>query len=152
MYRSLTRLPLGFAGVSSLSRRRALTYASKHRAFPTTLYLTRVQLERKSELYDLAFNKPEWAYSDGMEVPKDGLVHPTINNRVCNGALLISNTHSMHELTDNAVTYYVDCLSSGQAPATEPHFLCIPKGDPSFIPRPLTGTNFSTKGPLSRNP
>lgn len=34
----------------------------------------------------------------------------------------------MHEMTGNAVDYYIYTLENGHAPATDPHFLCIPKG------------------------
>ncbi|KAJ5952362.1 uncharacterized protein N7479_010775 [Penicillium vulpinum] len=148
MCQSLTRLSLGFTSISSsLVLRRTFTYASRHRAFPTTLYLPQLQLQRKSKLYDLALRQTEWAYSDGVEISADGLVHPNINHHrivhtlilivpVSNGVGLMPNTHLMHEITDNSITYYVDCLSSGQAPAAEPHFLCIPKG--TVIPECLT--------------
>ncbi|KAJ5782844.1 hypothetical protein N7457_004618 [Penicillium paradoxum] len=137
MLRSVTRFSRGLAGINSSSPcRRAFTYAAKHTIFPATLYRTDMQFERISELYDLSMQIDGWADREGVEISKDGLVHPNICQRVSNGAQLTPNIHLMHEMTGNAVDYYIYALENGHPPAADPHFVCIPKG--TVIPKHLT--------------
>ncbi|CAL5871372.1 uncharacterized protein PFLUO_LOCUS5622 [Penicillium psychrofluorescens] len=86
------------------------------------------QIHRDSRLFDRAFEQDDWEYEDGVEVSKDGLVHPNITMDFSNGALLMPNTFFMQELTRRSFDNYFDNLENGQ-PEAEPHYLCIPKGD-----------------------
>lgn len=142
MFQNLVRLSRGAArGTPRYSDRRAFSYVSTHKAFPATMYL--FQIHRDSRLFDRAFEQDDWEYEDGVEVSKDGLVHPNITMdcmrsqisiltmltcTVSNGALLMPNTFFMQELTRRSFDNYFDNLENGQ-PEAEPHYLCIPKGD-----------------------
>ncbi|KAJ5580251.1 uncharacterized protein N7459_006236 [Penicillium hispanicum] len=112
------------------------SYVPMHRSFPATLY--RFQVCRESRLFDRAIEHDHWEGSDGVELSRDGLVHPHVakgNPWKSNGALFMPNTHFMQEITRMSYDNYMEGLDNGQPPS-EPHYLCIPKG--TTLPPSLT--------------
>ncbi|KAK3374396.1 hypothetical protein B0T24DRAFT_293553 [Lasiosphaeria ovina] len=105
------------------------TFAVKaiHSSFPASLAYYSPQ--HKSRLFDYseADIHPDDLDDEGVVVAEDGLVYPSVQSDVSNGAVMLPNTFTMQECVRRYFDEFLDRVEDGEDMET-PQIYTIPKG------------------------